>query len=185
MGCQGWFVRFSPAAYATPVPQRPTPPAQGFTPSELAAFRKMVGQLKQQETLHRQDSSKGLDSVEALELMIAHAANVTKNNTKPFVELMSEVLLGQESNSRTPATRQRVMPRIMFGDLGMHPIYQDHSEMQMYHFWAYVHYGYFYPKDIAKGINFEHEVLEPIIEPAFTMLKPILADRPLFYPLYS
>jgi hypothetical protein len=162
-----------------------TPTNQGFTQADLAAFRRLAEQLKQQETLHRSNPAKGLDSVDALEVLIGHAANVTQNNPKHFVELMSEVLMGKETNSRTPGTRQRVTPRIMFGDLGMHPIYQDRSEMQMYHFWAYVHYGYFYPKDIAKGINFEHEVLEPQIEPMYNVLKLIHSGRPLFDMLFN
>ncbi len=41
MGCQGVFVRFSPAAYAAPVPQRPISPAPPSLPSKADLNQQM------------------------------------------------------------------------------------------------------------------------------------------------
>lgn len=128
---------------------------------ELHDFRELAERLKEEETIHRQNPNKGLDSVDALQVLMSYAARLTDNDAKRFVLLLSEVLLGKETNNRTPNTPSRSLNRIIFGDLGMNPIYQDHSEMQMYHFWAYVHYGFFYSKDTAKLINHVHERVEP------------------------
>jgi hypothetical protein len=136
------------------------PTNQGFTPQQLADFRILAGQLKQQETLHRQNPSKGLDSVDALQVLIGHAANVTNNNPETFLRLMNEAVLGTVAD--IPNVPKSQSTRIDFGDLGMHEIYQDQSTMQMYHFWGYVNVGYYLPKDVAKVFNYGHEVLEPL-----------------------
>ncbi len=107
-----------------------------------------------------------VDDVDAISCLMSRAAKLSNNEPEVFIRLMNEVLIGNINKwGYAPGIPPRIPgnTRIEFGDKGMHPLYQDHSPMQMYHFWSYVNYGYYYPTDIAKAGNTVHEVVEPII----------------------
>lgn len=125
---------------------------------EVVKLRGLAKELKELEEKYCTEPKSGLDSVDAMEVMTKYAARAAQDDPKKFIDYMNEVLIGKEGAHLIPAGKY---PRIEFGDLGVLADYQDHSSMQMMHFWAYVNYGYRYPKDIAKFGNWLHETIEP------------------------
>lgn len=119
-------------------------------------------QQKDNETAYRKDPKVGVNSVRALKAIITKAAELSGNNPDEFMLLVNEVILGKDAPNRYLFPKVLNFNRVELGDLGMHPIYQDHSTMQMYHFWAYVCLGFFQSESISKLANVTHEYLEPL-----------------------
>lgn len=159
--------------FAPPGPEQyyyePVQPAMELKPlpkdykQKADDLRSLGNVLKQHETSFRK-TGQGFDSVDAVQVLATRATALSNNNPEVFLNLMNEVLLGSD----VPWIRFQVVgiytgsqPGIRFGDLGMNPIYQDGTINQMYHFWSYVNYGYYLPKDAAKVGNVIHEYHEP------------------------
>jgi len=129
--------------------------------TETKAFLDKVQEL--QQMAKQLKKMKGLDDVDATSALIARAAKLSGNHSKEFIFLMNEVLFGTNQNipglDNLGITPARHFKRIHIGDQGMNSLYQDGEDVQMSHFWGYVNYGYFVPKDIVKAANFFHEYL--------------------------